>query len=194
MPKSRMILFVACAFIFCMYQAQGFDYERRHKNVGLLFSEPEKFAKKTNDIRKSTAQEATTPFLSSCDERWTYFNGHCYQVVYFTETWDGALTLCENRDSYLIEITTEVERAFVRLFVGHYRFWTGATDRENEGKFVYQHSKQQVPENYWTSGVPNNALGGQDCAAMYVSDYYNGELLFYDDKCRVYKSFVCEKP
>ena len=143
---------------------------------------------------KPTTTETTMQFLSSCDDGWRLFNGHCYLVVNVGKRWDDALAYCKKMDSYLIEITTDEERDFARGVVGSlYVFWTGATDREKEGTFVYQHSKQQVPEKYWRKGEPNDAYG-QDCAGMYVSDYYNGELVFYDDRCRVFADFVCEKP
>ena len=258
MAKIRMILVVACAFVFCMCQAQRADYESLNKNVGILFSETEKCANLTNNISqilkklesanqvlnqttreiqngnedlrtKLTTLEATctcaptttsstttiqttttepptttatepttqvqiTQFLSSCDYGWKLFNGHCYLVLkYVLKRWDDASAFCKEMNSYLIEITTDEERAFVGGVCNEYLYWTGATERENYGKFVYQHSKQQVPEKYWSRAEPNNAYG-QHCAGMYVSDNYNGELIFYDDACSELNSFVCEKP
>ena len=58
---------------------------------------------------------------------------------------------------------------------------------------MYQHSKEQVPEKYWRKGEPNNVYG-QDCVVMSMSDHYGGKLVFFDDKCKVFAYFVCEKP
>ena len=91
----------------------------------------------------------TTPFLHSCDEGWRNFNGHCYLLVKELKTWDNASVACQNRHSYLIEITTDAEFEFaVELMIDklRYTFWIGARDRDLNGTFVYQHSQQPVPE------------------------------------------------
>ena len=62
--------------------------------------------------RQTTIEPTTTPFLQSCDEGWKYFNGHCYRVVTEHKMWDRASAYCENRNSYLIEITTNAEFEF----------------------------------------------------------------------------------
>ena len=80
---------------------------------------------------------ATTPFLHSSDEGWRHFQGHCYLVVTEEKTLDNALISCENKDSYLVEITTDSERDFaIDLLHGfriNYVFWIGATDKGEEG-------------------------------------------------------------
>ena len=103
---------------------------------------------------------------------------------------DNASAYCENRNSYLIEITTDEELEFARGLFSRYMFWIGATDREQDGTFIYQHSQQLVPGKYWAKGEPDNYYG-EHCAYMWQ---YKGKLEFYDDNCRVYAYFVCEKP
>lgn len=136
----------------------------------------------------------TSSFLHSCDEGWKKFNYHCNLVVDEGKVWDDASSFCENRTSYLIEITTHEEAKFaVELILdypGIIRFWTGATDRDIEGTFVYQHGKQQVPEYYWRSGEPDNYNGYEHCVAI-RRNYRDLEL--YDKNCYWTGYFVCEK-
>ena len=131
----------------------------------------------------------------TCDEDWSSYNGHCYLVVEETKTWDDASAYCENINSYLIEITTDAEFEFTAevLVTRHYgsvEFWIGA--RLN-GLFVYQKSKQQVPEKFGCKGEKNNYDGIEDCVVM---TKFCGDLKFFDKGCRSRggRWFVCEKP
>ena len=49
-----------------------------------------------------------------------------------------------------IELSTGAGVAFAGELSG--LGWIGATDRENEATLVYQHSKLQVLEKYWSVG------------------------------------------
>ena len=145
--------------------------------------------------KTATMEPTTTPFLLSCDEGWKYFNGHCYLVVRKYKGWDSALAYCENRNSYLIEITTNAEFEFTATeLVPPYstvaRFWVGATDRDIEGTFVYQHSQQQIPKKYWGYPQPSNNFGN-DC--LYITRVYE-DLSFRDEWCTNYWFCICEKP
>ena len=150
----------------------------------------------STSLPSTTAIEpTTTPFLQSCNEGWKYFNGHCYLVVREYKGWDSALAYCENRNSYLIEITTNAEFEFTATeLIPPYstvaRFWVGATDRDIEGTFVYQHSQQQIPRNYWGYPQPSNNFGN-DC--LYITRVYE-DLSFRDEWCTNYWFSICEKP
>ena len=151
----------------------------------------------TTTTSATTTLGTTTPVTTSplCDEGWTRFNDHCYlAAIEESKSWDDALAFCENRDSYLIELTTDAEREFALDFVGKYMFyggWTGATDRDTEGRFVHQHSKEQVPENYWRWGQPDNEYGDEHCVYMY---WWHIKMQLFDRSCNFPLGFVCEKP
>ena len=128
-----------------------------------------------------------------CDEGWRLFHGYCYLVVKESISWDDASAYCENINSYLVEITTDTEREFAEKLLrdyGGYEFWIGATDRDEEGRFLYQHSKQLVPRKYWYKGEPNNKGGSEDC--VHMSRSY-GVIKLNDTSCRNKRYFVCEK-
>ena len=134
----------------------------------------------------------------SCDIGWSSFDGHCYLVVRVEKPWDDALAYCQNRDSYLLEITTDEELEFVDVeLIRDYRksFWVGATNREHFWEFVYQHSKERVPEMYWRPGQPDNYRDGLQCVYMWrrlgEAQYRNFKL--NDLPCDYEFYFVCEK-
>ena len=136
----------------------------------------------------------STPFLHSCDEGWRSFNGHCYLFVEEEKAWDDASSHCKKINSYLIEITSDTELEFAAELIRdsrYYAFWIGATDRAKEGRFVYQHSVQLVPEKYWPAAQPNNNRRDKHCAYMYLS---YGNLELWDLNCIRDLHFVCEKP
>lgn len=141
----------------------------------------------------SKKQDAIT-----CDDDWKSFNGHCYLFVNEQKTWDDALAFCGNRNSYLIEIGTHEEFEFAADVVRHYNghwFWIGATDREEEGTFVYQHSRQQLPKIYWAKGQPDNLNWSQHCVRMgRFSESFSVGLEFDDGGCNWHYYIACEKP
>ena len=175
-----MILFAAFLFIFCMCEAQRTDLRR----LGI----------KQHQIIPKTAT-TTELGLHLCEEGWKKFNGHCYLVVESFKTWDNANAYCEKQSSYLIEITTDEELEFVYDLIPDnvYYFWTGATDRETEGRFVYQHGQQLVPEKYWGELQPDGSPEDtQNCALMY--GWSDRDFVLIDDHCLWEWNFICEKP
>ena len=108
------------------------------------------------------------------------------------KTWDDASAYCMRRSSYLIQITTDPELEFLNALPRYNKygqFWIGATDRHIEGMFVYQHSRQLVPERYWRQGEPDNGAGDHHCA--YMARFY-GEFEVYDGRCKWYFYIACE--
>ena len=125
-----------------------------------------------------------------CDDHWDRFLDHCYKIIYERKTWDEANENCQNIDSSLLEIDSNEEFQFILdTYTGEYYIWVGAHDREQEGQFIWQHSKQPVQKDLWALYQPNNYHGNEHCALL--SRYPAGKL--HDETCsrRIY--FVCEK-
>ena len=135
----------------------------------------------------------TPQFLQSCDKGWTNFNGHCYLIGLEDKTWDDACVFCKSMDSYLMEITSNAEFEFASELVqstGFRSIWIGAKGRDIKGRFVYQYSKQPVPERYWAGGQPSSRHGGGiHCVVM---SRLFGDAAFYDTVCNLKGYFVCE--
>ena len=150
----------------------------------------------TASTTRTTTQPSTTTtmttttktaFLHSCDEGWENFQGHCYLYVKGGKTFDEATVYCNERNAYLTEITTDLEVEFVIQLKGYYTVWLGAQYSASEGRFVYTHNKQSVPEKYWATGEPDNRREDENCA--YLS--YSG---LYAYSCSKVMYFICEKP
>ena len=137
-----------------------------------------------------------TTLLNSCDEGWESFNSHCFLFVEVPKTWDDASAFCESMNSYLIELTTDAEVEFIgelqhkNFPYVHSQFWIGATDRDSEGTFVYQHNKLHVPGKYWRESQPDNRFGIENCAVLIVDPVGGGSI--YDDICHLTRYFYCE--
>ncbi len=54
------------------------------------------------------------------------------------------------------------------LYKGQERlnYWIGLSDAEEEGTWVWQHSKQTVDFTYWHTGEPSNNNGNGDCVQL----------------------------
>ena len=151
---------------------------------------------------KATSLSAITTMISflhihSCEKGWTKFDGHCYLIVKESKTWDGALASCREKNSYLIEITTDKEMEFVSdsllsQYLGGWFFWTGASDRESEGTFLFEYSHRRVPQKYWKEKQPDNYGGNEHCA--YLGRIKSGELRLTDNPCKREYYYLCEKP
>ena len=144
----------------------------------------------------TTTMPPTRPV--TCDDGWQRFNGHCYMFVNQRNTWDHALSYCEARSSYLLEITSDKEYEFVeteleRLYRKYdsHTYWTGGTNRQSQGTFLYHHSGEPVPNKYWTPGQPWPRRGNERCVGMYYSNSEYAGL--YDGSCSNSIRFVCEK-
>ena len=141
-----------------------------------------------------TTAANTTPLSNAFEKDWKRFNGHGYLVVPERKTWDYASKFCESRNSYLVEVATDAEAEFFIELVHDYistdSFWFGATDRDKKGRFVYQHSKLEVPEKFWAEGQPNDYFKEEHCVMMTTHD---GKFEFRDGRCEWDRYFVCEK-
>ena len=145
----------------------------------------------------TTLQPTTTAHLNGCDEGWESFRHHCYLFVKQVKTWDDASAFCESKNSYLIELTTDAEFHFASEMLGGSTMWwswIGATDRGNEGTFVYQHSKRRVPEKYWRQGEPANRYDHSCVFVMYFRRRNRVYILLSVNACSSTLDFVCEKP
>ena len=153
-----------------------------------------KLVKLEDTFSSAIATKATLHHVHSCIDGWQIFHGHCYLLMNWGYTWDDASAYCELLNSFLVEIRTDEEREFLFELIGDTTigYWTGATDRAAERRFVYQRSQQLVPVKYWYPGQPDNWGGDQHCVAM-GTRYGNG-LEFFDEQCNTKRYCICVRP
>lgn len=176
--------------------AQGISPDSLLKTVENLRVKQNKLEMENLELKQTISNMKSDltmlPLKISCGAGWTLFNSHCYLFTDKKQSWDDASANCKSKDSYLVEITSESELEFVAgLDVwGYIRIWIGATDKEHEGKFVYQESNQAVPTKFWNKDEPNNAAGKEHCVEMVK---YEEEHKFNDNACHHKWPVLCEK-
>ncbi|KAK3586027.1 hypothetical protein CHS0354_033152 [Potamilus streckersoni] len=123
----------------------------------------------------------------------------CYKIHHESNyNWEQARIVCESEGSDLLVVDNRPLMEFVSHILDKNvtnkrdeQYWIGATDKVQEGNFVWVNG-QQVGNNSWHSTEPNNADGDEDCVALW---WYNNEmrLEMNDVPCEKYTmKFVCQ--
>ncbi|MBR0281478.1 MAG: hypothetical protein IJQ81_07795 [Oscillibacter sp.] len=120
-----------------------------------------------------------------------FLNGHTYQLLQASMTWDEMENYCESIGGYLACITSAEEDAFLFSYIrqnGQSNVFFGFTDNGDEGYWRWISGE---PTNYtnWGNGEPNNS-GGKEHWGEYFSSYSNGE--WNDDTQSATSTFLCE--
>ncbi|XP_076111664.1 neurocan core protein-like isoform X2 [Mytilus galloprovincialis] len=121
-----------------------------------------------------------------CPNGWMLYNHHCYFFGREKISWDQAAYSCGMRGGYLTKVDDRNEDIWLQT---HMLGWIGATDRGHEGQWVWYNDGTPVQYNSWrhSTGEPNNANGGEDCAYMLDGGIWN------DASCDSPISYICEK-
>jgi len=95
------------------------------------------------------------------------------------DTWNDAKVYAESLGGYLVSVNLESENQWiVEVFVErgrfHEKFWLGLSDWDVEGEWVWA-SGEPVTYTNWQGEGPNDAYAGEDCAAIYGDNYFQGE-------------------
>jgi hypothetical protein len=118
-------------------------------------------------------------------------NGHTYQLIQTSKTWQEARSHCKKLGGYLVTITSEEEETFIFdqiLRHSNKDIWAGATDKDVEGNWKWITGESFEYTN-WRKGEPNNENG--------IEDYLELKLVFefkWNDVPNAVKKnwFVCE--
>ncbi|XP_061165689.1 perlucin-like protein [Saccostrea echinata] len=76
----------------------------------------------------------------------------------------------------------------VRLRGYRDQVWLGASDIQQEGKFISVSNAERLHYSHWLRGQPNNSAGGEDCATYWIP--LKG---MNDSPCNVTFNYVCKK-
>lgn len=115
----------------------------------------------------------------ACEDDWILFAGHCYYFIATGTIWNKAVTDCNSRGAYLIELLSQeevdwVKDSFLLPETGveaqcpaprHCAMWIGASLQHGTSTFVYNSGKTIVYPK-WAIGQPNNLGGEQDCVSL----------------------------
>ena len=99
-------------------------------------------------------------------------------------------TQCEIMGGYLVEIDDQKEFDFVFDFCKSLEgdnFFTGGNDIDEEGVWIYWHSKKPVEFSKWYQDQPNNFMGREHCMEIRTSFKATN-----DWDCHETGKFICE--
>jgi len=115
----------------------------------------------------------------ACPEGWIESLEGCFYFHHTATglTWREGQELCENLGGHLAEIKSEEQNTFLVSLAMleedliHTQSWQiGLSDQGHEGRWVWQHSVEDVDFESWASGQPEGIY--DDCACMdYQNDY-----------------------
>ena len=121
------------------------------------------------------------------------------------KSWEEAEASCEEKEGNLVKIESKEENTFLLqefLIIPdgeeNIEAWTGLTDKEEEGKFVW--TDGQTPSSActkWADEQPNDEDGEQDCAEIANGVFWPGGEpqigLWNDFQCDSELNYICEK-
>ncbi|CAG2188039.1 COLEC12 [Mytilus edulis] len=134
-----------------------------------------------------------------CPSNWTRFADSCYYPSTHGQVhnFHTAATFCNGHSSHLVEIGSPEEQVFMEKLINKtnslHDFWIGANDIDHEGIWKWNGSNTVLNYSHWCTGEPNNALQGEDCAALNVNNIPGKNFCWNDYSCKSYHNFVCEK-
>jgi hypothetical protein len=127
-------------------------------------------------------------FSQCADEQNIYkfsFNGEKYEIVKEMRTWENAAQCAVERGGYLVEINSKEEQDTIYKAIlaagipknytqvpdggGTAYIWIGATDKEQEGKWIWDGKNQGKGINFWTGQGTAGANNGQIINDSYVN-------------------------
>ncbi|XP_055362029.1 C-type lectin domain family 4 member E-like isoform X2 [Betta splendens] len=140
-----------------------------------------------------------------CLPGWTLFNSSCYFFSYLEsatvkKNWTDSRADCVGRGADLVVIDSQEEQKFASNSINKMKtstsvwengFWTGLTDTEAEGAWVWINNVTEVEQRYWMDDEPNNHWGGEDCGVIIYSPS-NPWKTRYDGQCHTPLHWICE--
>ncbi|KAH3844849.1 perlucin-like [Dreissena polymorpha] len=126
-----------------------------------------------------------------CRSGWLNHGTSCYHLSHDQEAWINAEALCERFGGYLAEINDVIEDKFLQGWVNNInkQYWIGGTDLENEGEWLWVHSRTMLSSSYtnWLTGEPNSS-GGSDENCIDMRPHMAG---WNDEKCWITLNYIC---
>ncbi|KAM4727964.1 macrophage mannose receptor 1-like isoform 2-T2 [Anableps anableps] len=100
-----------------------------------------------------------------CKAGWRRHGSFCYYVGTETKTFDEAKEDCKSSESYLADVSTGMDNAFLVSLVGlrpEKHFWLGLSNQNNFDIFAWTNT-EFVRFTHWNAGMPGNQQG---CVAI----------------------------
>uniref|UniRef100_A0A8C7JHA2 Macrophage mannose receptor 1-like n=1 Tax=Oncorhynchus kisutch TaxID=8019 RepID=A0A8C7JHA2_ONCKI len=118
-------------------------------------------------MKKSTSQPSGDPVDTNpgCKSHWTRHGSFCYFVGPEIKTFDEAKETCKGSQSYLADVSSRLDNAFLISLVGsrpEQHFWIGLSNQNHIDFFNWTNSNR-VRYTHWNAQMPGSRQG---CVAM----------------------------
>ncbi|KAL4236909.1 hypothetical protein ACF0H5_005295 [Mactra antiquata] len=117
----------------------------------------------------------------TCDDEWITFKSSCYLFGRVQVEFLEAEKFCQVSDAHLVSIRNQEENDFIKRHVSELsapKFWIGMYDGEQEGKWKWIDTNQDVKYFNWNPGEPNQGRAA-NCVAIF--DNYDNN--WVDEPC-----------
>uniref|UniRef100_A0A673Z8X1 Macrophage mannose receptor 1-like n=1 Tax=Salmo trutta TaxID=8032 RepID=A0A673Z8X1_SALTR len=118
-------------------------------------------------MKKSTSKPSgdQVDTYPGCKPHWTRHGSYCYFVGPEIKTFDEAKETCKSSQSYLADVSSRVDNAFLISLVGsrpEQHFWIGLSNQNHIDDFTWMNSNR-VRFTHWNTQMPGSRQG---CVAM----------------------------
>ncbi|KAK3546334.1 hypothetical protein QTP70_025673, partial [Hemibagrus guttatus] len=141
------------------------------------------------DDNSSPSTNDTVITNAGCKPGWTRYGYYCYFVGTETKTFEEAKQTCVKTDSYLVDITSRVENAFLTSMVGmrpEKHFWIGLSNMKDRHTFEWTTSRK-VSYTHFNAGMP----GGQQGCVAFITGTLAG--LWDVLSCTNKEKYICKR-
>ncbi|XP_060577246.1 low affinity immunoglobulin epsilon Fc receptor-like [Ruditapes philippinarum] len=126
---------------------------------------------------------------------WHIFGNSFYFIGKESLNWSQTIDTCKALDAYLVQIEDSNESKFITDLVkptfaesNGFGVWIGGSDLQNEGSWIWEHSKARIVFSNWGPNEPNGNKR-ENCLHLYKSKGW----AWNDAGCHAKMGFVCEK-
>ncbi|KAJ8011011.1 hypothetical protein DPEC_G00053770 [Dallia pectoralis] len=108
---------------------------------------------KKSSSKSTGPQEDPNP---GCKPHWTRFGSYCYFVGQETKTFEEANVNCRSLQSYLVDVSSGVDNAYLITLVGYRpekHFWIGLSNQKHIDIFTWTNSNR-VKYTHWNAQMP----------------------------------------
>ncbi|XP_062587585.1 perlucin-like isoform X2 [Saccostrea cucullata] len=178
--------------------------QEHEKNMEILKNELNVFKKtveEVSEIKETIQQLSSTQTttgrrinrpIATCEKGWVTYQRGCYFFSTTIATFREAMSACYQMGAEMLELQNSMEEKWfdnqVRLRGHSPQVWLGASDTQQEGKFISVSKAEGLPYSHWLKGQPSNLGGEEHCLTYWVS--LKG---MNDAPCDNKYNYVCKK-
>eukprot|EP00105_Crassostrea_gigas_P010129 XP_011425305.1 PREDICTED: perlucin-like protein isoform X2 [Crassostrea gigas] len=128
-----------------------------------------------------------------CPSHWKHHGSNCYLIVTGPMlNWRDAVNYCQTVSAEIIEIETAEENTYLKNSLLHNHttvdIWVGATDKRQEGHWLWTNSQQPVKFTDWAPNEPYQGVGFE-CLTLTARQGFR----WNDEDCNHKWGYICKK-